>query len=136
MINLKKEFGEKYKIRVTPGYEDFKRDPWNFELICKFGVIYPNGDDELGFVPYDAIEEAPVKITKIALERATEEVMRLDFLLSYEESSDPKNILFRFKDFRKVAKIVKPRRKKQMSEEQRRASTERLRKYRESLNEA
>ena len=131
-INFKKQFGDKHKIRVTPGYEKFSRDPWNFEVICKFGVIYPNGDDELGFVPYEEIKEAPVKITKNALDRATEALMISGCLIPREESSDPKNLLFRLKDFRQVAKIVKPRRKRQMNKEQRQAAIENLRKYRET----
>ena len=134
-INLKEQFGNRYKMRITPGYEKFKRDPWNFEILCKFGVIYPHGDDQLGFVPFENTSETPIKVTRNAINRATEGVMGLPCLISREESSDPKNLLFCLKDFRQIAKIVKPRRKKSMSEAHKRALLEGLRNYQETHHE-
>lgn len=120
-INLKEEFGQTYRVKVTSGYEKFRRDPWNFELLCQYGHIYPHGDDELGF--------ASDKSGSVA-----QKVANLPFITVIQDGSDGKNIVFHVDHLEEILKIVKPRKRRQMSKEQRLAAIERLRKYRVTVN--
>jgi hypothetical protein len=49
--------------------------------------------------------------------------------MAHQDGSDGITIVFDVADFSEVAKVMKPRRRRQMSEEQKRMTTERLAKY-------
>jgi hypothetical protein len=51
-LNLRKLYGDKYKITLDesafcPG--ESKKNPWYFQVACKYGVVYPYSNKELAF---------------------------------------------------------------------------------------
>ena len=51
-LNLKELFGDRYKIAIDESAfceNESKRNPWYFQIPCKYGHIYPISDKYLGF---------------------------------------------------------------------------------------
>jgi hypothetical protein len=53
----------------------------------------------------------------------------LDCVTVHQDGSDGMTVLFDVADFAKVAEVMKPRRRRQMNDEQKRIAAERLAKY-------
>lgn len=90
-----------------------RNDPWLQVIPCKYGEIYPHGGDLLGFASNGR---------KIGLRLA-----RLPGAIVLQDGDDGMNIAFPVAAFPAVAKIVRPRRKRKVTDKER----ERLAKMRE-----
>ena len=85
--------------------EDIRR-PWYHVIPCQYGHIYVHGDDELGFA-----SDKPGGVAK--------RVANLPFTRVTQSGDDGMNIVFDVAHFDEVAAIVKPRRKRILSDEHR-----------------
>ena len=111
-INLKERFGGRYRIGRDPSYHvehgEHGRadDPWTMILLCQHGHVYPHGGDLLG--------AATDKLGGVA--RA---LMALPCCTVAQDGDDGVNVTFHVDDFRQVANLLKPRRRRQISEAER-----------------
>ena len=102
-INLKTEFGHRFRVTKEIGTSN---DPWNLELPCRHGHICPWGGNELAACTCrrgklaDRLEAAGARIV--------------------QNGDDGVNAVFHESRFAQIAKIMKPRRRKQISEAERR----------------
>jgi hypothetical protein len=116
-INLREKFGHRYRIEYDPAHTGRKDDPWLQIIPCKRGHVYPHGGNLLGI----ATSSHGSTATAIAkLERVT----------VLQEGDDGINAIFPVELLPKIAKLVKPRRKRQLSDKERQAAVERLTKHR------
>ncbi|MHC4269746.1 MAG: hypothetical protein ACYSWS_01205 [Planctomycetota bacterium] len=127
MIDLKAQYVKKYKLLMEEAWnaEDSQANPdkvkdklWYYEIRGKYGVIYLYGTDKLA-----------VRITgnRIKSRIKTEYT---DILSLYLEAEDVSIFLFNPENFEIVAKFIKAKRKRQITEEQRLLIIERTKKYR------
>lgn len=106
-IDLKKMFGQRYRITTDPAAISQNTDPWLRGIPCKLkGEIYPAGGYDL-MVMYKAD-------TNVA-----RELRRWPELRVHQDASDFVVFRFNVKHFDKVAKLVGAKRKRQMSAEER-----------------
>jgi len=91
-------------------------DPWLAILHCRHGHIYPHGGDLLG--------AATAHHSRIARQLIALRCCRL-----IQDGDDGVNVVFHIDDFCQVAEIMKPRRRRRLTAEQRADQAERLRKY-------
>lgn len=121
-INLKKEFGKQYKITYDPAFDSkglrvANLDPWMMQVSCQRGVIYPFGGSTLA----------------VELDGRGPTIKRLEALAGvqpYTRGDRDATFLFDISLFNAVASVVLPRRRRQLTEEQRQVSAARLAKYR------
>lgn len=83
-----------------------RNDPWLLTIPCLYGEIYPHGPDRLGFA---SKSRGPIANAVAALPSA--EIAQC--------GDDGMNITFPVSLFKRVTAIVKPRRKRRLSPEQR-----------------
>lgn len=101
--------GKRFRTGHDPAAEHEpggRNDPWLLTIPCQHGEIYPHGADRLGFASKTRGEVA----------RA---VAALPGAEVVQEASDGMNITFPVDLFDRVAAVVKPRRKRRLSPEQR-----------------
>ena len=91
-------------------------DPWLMVIMCQHGEIYPFGDDQLV-----ASTKKPGTIAK--------RLKALPFATIHKDGSDGMDMIFPADRFDDVAAIMKPRKRRRMSEEARHRAAKRLRKY-------
>ena len=121
-INLKERFGDVCKVEYEESYHADRganartEDPWLQVLLCKHGHIYPHGPDVL----------AASTNTRGGIAR---KLAALDCTTVVQDGSDGINATFHVRDFERVAELMKPRRWRRLTVEQRRAAAERLAKY-------
>ena len=121
-INLKERFGDVYKVEHEESYHADRgenartEDPWLQVLLCQHGHIYPHGRDVL----------AASTNTRGGI---TRKLAALDCTTVVQDGSDGINATFHVRDFEQVAELMKPRRRRHLTVEQRRAAAERLAKY-------
>jgi hypothetical protein len=121
-INLKKRFGGRYRVVYEESYfaehgqTTRADDPWLQVLLCQHGHIYPHGGDVL----------AASTNTRGGIAR---KLAALDCTTVVQDGSDGINATFHVRDFERVAELMKPRRRRRLTLEQRRAAAERLAKY-------
>jgi hypothetical protein len=122
--NLKELFGDRYRIKVEESHgaergTEIKRnvDPWLLIIPCQNGHICPWDEDLLAactshrrFVVRDLVA---VGCTVV------------------QDGDDGVNATFPVEAFDEVAEIMKPWKRRRISDEQRQAAVERLRRYRE-----
>ena len=118
-INLKQQFGDCYKITFDPAYDPQNRpkdklDPWYIQIACQRGVIYPHGGDRLAA----EIEGRP---------RTARRLRELPCTEVFPDGNNDLAVTFDARDFEKVAELIKPRRRRRVSEENRRKASERMR---------
>jgi hypothetical protein len=118
-INLKAIYGQKYRIGHDPAAFTWveKTDPWMMTIPCRFGTIYPQGGEMLAI----EIDNHTITANKVAAIPGVAPHQNGDFERAY---------LFHMDLFGEVAKIVRPWRKRQLSEQQKHEATQRLQKYR------
>jgi hypothetical protein len=121
-VNLIDRFGDKYKIGWDSCYNPKGRPkeklaPWYMTVPCERGTIYPHGDLKLGVM----VDYRPITANLLAESGVCE---------LYQDCDREKTFLFDVADFDTVAEIVKPRRKRRLTPEQREKNVERLKKYR------
>ncbi len=114
MTDLKKRFGKKYKVFMDEAWEvessqansDKAKDkPWYYEIRGKYGVIYLYGTNKLA-----------VRITAKRI-KSRIKIEYKDILKLYIEAKDESIFLFNPENFELVAKLVKARKRKQLSVE-------------------
>jgi len=121
-INLKDRFGSRYRVVYEESYfaehgqTARADDPWLQVLLCQHGHIYPHGGELLA--------AATDKRGGIAKKLAA-----LDCTTVVQDGSDGINATFHVRDFERVAELMKPKRRRRLTVEQRRAAAERLAKY-------
>jgi hypothetical protein len=112
-INLLEKFGKKYRITFDEAYDAWrvhraKLDPWMMQIPCQGrGVtIYPHGASTLAV----EVNRRPSIAAKM---------MALEGVRLYQDGDTEKTFLFEMSQFTEVAEIVKPRRKRILTEERR-----------------
>jgi hypothetical protein len=118
-INLRRSFGQRYKIgfdeaAVTWGE---RADPWMQTLLCQKGVIYPQGGEILAV----EIDGRPITAKLVAA---------ISGVTLWQDGDHEKTFLLPVDLFDQVAEVVKPRKRRRLSEEQKTRCVERLAKYR------
>lgn len=121
-VNLKEMFGDRFKIDVDESYyaerPELRREeePWLTHVVCQHGHIGVWGEDLL------------VAATNSAGSVAMR-LKALPFVQVAQDGADGVNVTFPLEHFDAVAEIMKPRKRRRLSEEQRAANIERLAKY-------
>jgi hypothetical protein len=118
-VNLMERFGSKYRVTFEDGYDakgKHSPDPAMMELRGRFGTIYAHGPGTLA-VMCDRHPAARKQLTNLVSCRLV------------QDGDHEATFVFDAERFREVAAIVKPRRKRQMTDEQRQAATERLKSF-------
>ena len=120
-VNLKDRYGDWYRIEFDPAYNSRnvpgdKLDPWYMLIPCRRGTIYPHGDDLLAV----DVDYRPITAKRVAA---------LDGVTLHQDGDWEKTFLFHVDLFDEVAKLVKPRRRRRLTEQQRRDGVARLRKH-------
>ena len=122
IINLRERFGDTYRIAYDEAYQhersEFRaiEEPHLQQIPCPRGHIYPvDGDTLAVFVAGGITREKLRTISGCRL---------------VVDGSDGATFTFDVDCFAAVAEVVKPRRRRHLSESQRLASIERLREYR------
>jgi hypothetical protein len=111
-INLRERFGDRYRVGYEESYYaqygEHARvdDPWLRIILCRHGHIYPQGGDMLAA---STSKRGPVAGA----------LVRLDCTTVLQDGSDGVNVAFHADHFEEVAAILKPRRKRQVSDEER-----------------
>lgn len=127
MIDLKKRFGQKYRIfmdeawyvETAESYPDkIKHRLWYYEIRGKYGTIYLYGTNKLA--------------VRITANRIKSRIMTdyRNILSMYLEAEDESIFLFSPVNFEIVAGLIKARRKRQITNEQRQLIIERTKNYR------
>src|SRR4051794_6453090 len=116
-INLRNKFGNRYRIEYDEAHTGRKDDPWLQIIVCKYGHLYVHGADMLG-------------VSTNVRGQASKKLRALQGIVVLQEGDDGMNAAFPIELFPNVPKIVKPRRKKQLTGKERRAAVERLSKHR------
>lgn len=117
-VNLAERFGDKYKISYDPAFDPHgkhrdKIDPFDMQIPCRKGTVYPLGGSRLAF--------------EINGRRSlVKELRGLPFLKITQDGDREATFAFDVADFDKVAELVKPHRRPIMSEAQREAARARL----------
>ncbi len=116
-VNLKKQFGRRYKVVYEESYfaehgQNARVEDSVYMLIpCRFGHLFPHGGDVLA----GSVDGHP---------KVANRMRRLKCCRVHQDGDDGElTVLFDVADFDRVAKIMRPRRRKQISE----AERERLR---------
>jgi len=119
-IDLRTVAGKRYQVEYEESHRGKRDDPWLLIIPCQRGHVYVFSSELLG-VATDG--------RKIA-----QRIAKLPGAEIWQEADDGMNVLFPLKAFPQVAKLVKPKRKRKLTEKQRnrRASqgTANLRKHR------
>ncbi len=127
MIDIKKSNGKKYRIFMDEAWaaEDSLSNPgkvkdkaWYYEVRDRYGCIYFYGIDKLA-----------VRITANRIKSRIKTECR-DILSLYLEAEDESIFLFNPEDFEFVAKLIKAKRRRQITEKQRQLIIERTKNYR------
>jgi hypothetical protein len=121
-IDLMEQFGDQYRVAYEESYgaergDDARRhDPWLLTIECQFGHIYPQGGNLLSA---STNRRGPVANRLVAL----------PCVRVIQEGDDGFNVVFHVSDFDEVAAVMKPRRRRRLTPDQRAERVERLRKY-------
>ena len=106
-LNLQALYGDRYRITFDPAAKlerNGRRDPWQFVIPCKYGGIFPFNETQLAVM--------------VCGSRKVPEARGLG--LTIHQDGDTEAIfLFAPRQFGEVAKIAKPRKKRQVTEKQR-----------------
>ena len=110
-VNLQERFGKRYRITFDPAYSPKhvphdKLDPWAMLIPCQRGIIYSHGGDLL------TVEVEGRRVTANRLRQ-------LDCTTTCQEGDSFLAVTFHAVDFDEVAAIMKPRRRRQVSEAER-----------------
>ena len=122
-INLQQQFGNRFRVTYEESYYAERGDraraeePWLMIIPCKHGEIYPFGDDDL------------VASTKIA--GGIARVLKaLPFATTHQDGTDGVDVRFPVGRFDEIAEIMKPKRRRQVSDAERRRLAEMGSKFR------
>lgn len=111
-LNLETLYGDRFRITMSEDHEvGHARDPWNFEIIGRFGKVYPFGAEELCAFTDGRYTRAKLLALGIPHQVGTDEVV----------------IRFKPESFEAVASLLRLYRKPTFTPEQHAANVERLR---------
>src|SRR5262249_31645267 len=96
----------KYRIRWDEADESGHTDPWMMTIPCRLGIIYPHGGDVLAV----EVDGHPVIAKRLAA---------IDGVKLWQDGEDEETFLFHVDLFNLVAAVVLPKRKSQLTDEQR-----------------
>ena len=111
-VNLKTTFGQTYRVTYEESYwaergEHGRADePWLQIIPCGFGHIYPHGGNLLAVATNNRGQIA-------------RRISQLPFVTVVQDGSDGINATFPVKHFEEIAEIVKPRRRRHLSDQHR-----------------
>lgn len=110
-INLKERFGDRYRIAFDPAYNPRGRpkkllDPWMMIIPCRYGEIYPDGGDFL-------------RVDIDGHNRIAARVAELQYCELVQDGDIEQTIRFPVTKFEQVAEIVRPYRRRQISDKER-----------------
>jgi hypothetical protein len=111
-IDLIEHYGDRFRVIREPSYSADRgvgaraHDPWVLQILCKFGHLYAHGGDMLG----------ASTDRRGATARA---LAALPCVRVIQDGSDGINAAFRVADFETVAAIMKPKRRRVLTPEQR-----------------
>lgn len=111
-ISLKERFADRFRVTYEESYYadhgDGARaeDPWLMQIECHFGTITPYGDNEL---IASTFRRGPTA-TKLAA---------LPCVTPWQDGDDGVSVRFDAKDFKAVAAVMKPRRRRRLTPEHR-----------------
>ena len=119
-INLNERFGDRYKIGWDPAYDPRHRprdklDPWMMLLLCERAVIYPWGGSLLAV---EVVGRRPTAKRLAALN-----------LKQVQDGDTEAAFVFDIMQLEAVAALVKPRRRRRVSEKERTRLAELSRKH-------
>ena len=121
-INMRERFGDLYKIGHDPAYDiersEFRaqEEPWLQLILCQNGEIGPWGDEHLLACTKN---RGPI----------AKRLAALDCIEVNQGGDDGISVKFHVRNFDQVAEIMKPRKRRRLSEAQRVAAIQRLTKY-------
>jgi len=110
-VNLQEQFATRYRITFDAAYNPKhvprdKLDVWAMQIPCERGVVYPHGGDLLA---------AEVEGRRVTANR----LRQLDCTTTFQQGDSFLAVTFHAADFDEVAAIVKPRRRRQVSDAER-----------------
>ena len=111
-VNLKERFGRRFKITYDPSYQaerpEFREAeaPWLMMIPCEHGDICAWGGDNLAACTRTA---GPI----------AKRLKALPFATVAQDGSDGANVVFPVNHFEEVAAIMKPRRRRVVSDQER-----------------
>lgn len=111
-IDLRRRFGEQYRVTYEESYwaqygDDARvEDLWLQIIPCRHGHIYPHEGDMLA--------ASTDKRGRVAAA-----LVALDFITVLQDGDDGVNVAFHVNHFEEVAALLKPRRKRHLSETER-----------------
>jgi hypothetical protein len=117
-INLMQQFSQRYRIAFDPVYDPAHRpkdslDPWMMEIPCERGTIYPHGESDLAVM----VDYRPITAKKLA---------EIPGVILAQDGDQEKTFVFPVGLFDAVAELVKPRRKRHMTEANKEAARQRM----------
>lgn len=115
-VNMRTLFGARFRVGRDPAASARDTDPWLLTLPCRYGTIYPHGGDVLA-VEVDGHSKLAARVAALPGVRA------------HQWGDQERTLLFPVALFDQVAAIVRPRRRRVLTEEQRQAARERLAAY-------
>ena len=116
-INLRNTFGKRYRIEYDPAHRGRADDAWLQIIPCRHGHIYPHSAELLA-VATD--KRGPIAAA----------IARLPGVTVLQMGDDGINAAFPLTMLPAVARIIRPKRTRQMTAKQRAAAVERLAKHR------
>lgn len=113
-VDLKERFGDRYRIAYDPAAaleRGGKSNPWYYIIRCKFGEVHPYGGQMLAFHCRGSKMRGIIKREFP------------DFEIQSWTDDEEAVFLFHVDRFPELAKIIRPRRSRKLSEEHRRKLT-------------
>ena len=103
-LNLKQLYGDKYRVKYHRELPDsLERDPWLLRLACRFGFIEPWGGETLAIY----LPGHPVIARKLVALGC----------VPHQWGQTEYRLVFPAKRFWRIAKLVKPKQKRRLSDE-------------------
>ncbi len=129
MFNLKEMFPQ-FKITYDPVCTD-KRDPSMMQIPCRKGLIYMHGERifALECKTYTARQLVEMFPDKIVRHHVSGVERKVSGVRVWQEGDSEWTLLFGYDLFEHVADVVRPRKRRILSEQQKAAQIERLKKY-------
>lgn len=101
-IDLRAEFGAKWRIELDPAARGRWSDPWNYKVACRHGHLFPVSDCLIGV----ATDRPGVIVRKLR---------SIDGLEVVADGDDGVNAVFPRDCIQAVARVMKPRRRRQVT---------------------
>ena len=112
-INLKERFGQRFKVvyeesyHATHGHGARAEDPWLLIVPCRYGHIFPHGGNRLA-ASVDGFQKVAGCLRRLPCCRVHQ-----------DGDGGELTVVFDVADFAKVARIIRPRRRRQVSAHER-----------------